>query len=241
MNTITNIKKFSIKTRLQDEKLTMHIFKPHQAIDLIASYLPNNPIIIEAGAFDGTDTIKMAQRWPQGSIHAFEPVPELFEKLIYKTKNFPNIHCYQLALSDTNGSATFYVSEKSERPGIPSQVGSLLKPKDRLAWSPLIFPKTIHVQTITAETWAHENSTNQIDCLWLDAQGHELSILRAAQNMLKHVRVIHTEVGFIEGYEGQPCYEQIKSWLEEREFQEIGRDFENTTDWFFGNTLFVQK
>lgn len=220
----------------------MIIFKPYEALDIMASYLPDNPVIVEAGAFDGSDTMKMAVQWPHGTIHAFEPVPELFEKLVSNTKDFKHVHCYQLALSDINGTATLYVSEKEEKPGVPSQASSLRKPKERLEWSPLQFPHTIQVPTITLEAWAHEYGVNHaIDCLWLDVQGHELNILRAAPNIVKNVKVIYTEVGFVEGYEGQPQYEEVKAWLEKHGFQEVGRDFENMTDWFFGNALFVQK
>ena len=33
---------------------------------LCASLLPGNPVIVEAGAFDGTDTKKLAAFWPKG-------------------------------------------------------------------------------------------------------------------------------------------------------------------------------
>lgn len=49
--------------------------------EYIAQFLPPNPIIIEAGAHIGRDTKKMARQWPNAHIHAFEPVPALFEIL----------------------------------------------------------------------------------------------------------------------------------------------------------------
>jgi len=55
----------------------MIICKPHQFVDIVAPYLPANPVIIEAGAFNGSDTIKLAKKWPQATIHAFEPVPAI--------------------------------------------------------------------------------------------------------------------------------------------------------------------
>ena len=44
-------------------------------------FLPENPVILEAGAHKGKDTVEMAKLWPAGTIHAFEPVPSLFKKL----------------------------------------------------------------------------------------------------------------------------------------------------------------
>lgn len=216
----------------------MKIFKSHEALAHIAPLLPQNPIIVEAGAFHGHDTLRMAARWPQGTIHAFEPVPELYTKLVAATVQHPNIKCYNFALSDHDGIATFYQSEKPNKPGIPSQAGSLHKPKERLAHSPIQFPSTIQVNTITLETWAKEHGVDHVDCLWLDMQGHELSVLEAAPHLLKTVRVIWAEVSFIESYEGLPLMPEVKAWIESQGFAEVGRDFENETDWFFGNMLF---
>ncbi len=219
----------------------MIIFKPHEALKYIKRYLPENPVIVEAGAFDGADTVTMAQLWPTGTIHAFEPVPELFEKLKKNTAHLTNVHCYQRALSNQDGTAQFYVSEKPTKPGVPSQAGSLLKPKERLDWSPLQFPYTIQVQTITLPTWTQQNNSTKIDLLWLDIQGNELTVLKAAAPLLQSVQAMYTEVAFIEAYENQPTYEEVKSWLEAHNFKEIGRTFENQTDWFFGNVLFVKQ
>lgn len=219
----------------------MILFQPHQVFGLIKQYAPVRPIIVEAGAFDGTDTITLAQTFPKGFVHAFEPVPEIFSKLILNTAKLPNIHTYEQALSDTNGTAEFYISEKPDKPDIPSQAGSLRKPKKRLAHSPMQFPYTIEVQTITLDRWTKQNNMTRLDVLWLDTQGHELAILQGAQQILPTVSVIYTEVAFIEAYEDQPTYEVVKAWLEKQGFTEIGRTFENTTDWFFGNILMVRK
>lgn len=214
--------------------------KPHEALTFIKPYLPNNPIIIEAGAFKGHDTLKLATLWPQGTIHAFEPVPELFAELKQRTQNMPNIHGYQLALSDHNGMAKFHMSEHPKRPGTPSQAGSLLKPKERLKHSPIYFTGTIEVPTITLDSWAEQNNISHVDFLWLDMQGHELAMLKASPGILKTVRVIHTEVEFIESYENNPTYIDVKSWLESQGFKMIAQDFDDQVKHFFGNAIFVK-
>jgi len=48
---------------------------------VMAQFLPENPVIIEAGAYQGRDTIKLAQRFTSGSIYAFEPLFTAFPKL----------------------------------------------------------------------------------------------------------------------------------------------------------------
>jgi FkbM family methyltransferase len=219
----------------------MIIFNPHKTIETVKQFLPDNPVIVEAGAFDGNDTNKMALQWPAGTVHAFEPVPEIYERLLSNTSRFTNIRYYPLALSDNNGTALFHISERPSRPGIASQAGSLHKPKQRLSKSPLIFPRTTTVPTITLDEWTANNAVSAIDLLWLDTQGHELAILQAAPSMISHIRVILAEVSFIESYEGQPQYEEVVAWITNHGFDYVGRDFADTTTTFFGNALFVRK
>lgn len=218
----------------------MITFKHSDALHYIKEHLPHNPIIIEAGAFDGKETIKMAELWPQGVIHAFEPVPEIFEKLKKNTQHLANVYCHPIALSDSDGTATLYISEKPQKPGIASQANSLLKPKERLKLSPLIFPKTMEVSTITLDHWAQKNHLSHIDFLWLDMQGYELNVLKASPHVLAQVSVIYTEVEFIEAYEGQYQFAQVKDWLESNGFKMIGKDFADSPEWFFGNCLFIK-
>ena len=183
----------------------------------------------------------MAQRWPQGTIHAFEPVPEIYERLLKNTTKHTNIAYHPYALSNKNGTELFYVSERPTKPGIASQAGSLHAPKERLTKSPLIFPRTMMVNTITLPTWAAQNDITHIDLLWLDTQGHELAILQAAEQFLPHIRVILAEVSFIESYHNQPLYNDVVQWMTQHGFEHIGCDFADQTKTFFGNALFVNK
>ncbi len=218
----------------------MIVFKPHEALDLIKPYLPDNPIILEAGAYIGSDSTKFARTWPSGHIHAFEPVPELFEKLKEKTKNFANISCYPYALSSHDGIAIFHVAEKPENPHKATQAGSLLAPKERLKHSTIHFPRTINVPTISLDSWAQKYTISEIDMLWLDMQGHELSVLKASKRIVETTQIIFTEVSFIESYENIPLAAEITEWLENNSFRLVGQDYTPKTTHFFGNRLFVK-
>lgn len=205
-------------------------------------YLPENPIILEAGGFDGEDTVKMAHVWPKSTIYVFEPVPELFNKMCTNIKGFNNIAAYNFALSDSIGFATFNISELQNNPNVASGSGSLLKPKETLTWDPHIhFNRTVDVQTITIDEWAHQHNVNHVDFLWLDMQGYELPALQHGTKLLETVKLIYIEVEFVEAYEGQYLYEDVKIWLEEKGFVEIARDFTIPPDWFWGNCVFVRR
>jgi len=219
----------------------MITFKPHESFQYIKQYIPTNPVIVEAGAFDGHETLRMLAVWPEATIHAFEPIPVIFKKLEENTVHLPNVHRYKIALSDVTGTSKLYVAEKPDRPDFPTQASSLRMPKERLLHSPIQFPYTINVPTITLDDWAQKYAIPKVDLLWLDMQGHELDALTAARALLKTVSVIHVEVSFIEGYLGQAQYPEVKTWLENAGFVMIGRDFSDQPAKFFGNALFVQQ
>src|SRR5581483_8959889 len=123
-----------------------------------------DPVIVEAGAHIGLDTIAMSKMWPKGHIDAFEPVPYLYQQLADNTKELRNVKTYQLALSDFNGQARIYLSS-----GTSDASSSLLKPKDHLSQHPSVwFEDSTEVQALTLDTWAKNNSIEKVDFLWLD-------------------------------------------------------------------------
>ena len=116
----------------------------------------------------------------------------------------------------------------------------MLKPKERLEWSQLVFNEIIEVQTVTLDDWAQENNIDHVDFMWLDMQGVELDVLKASPKILGQTKAIYCEVEFIEAYEGQPLYGDVKSWLQQQGFSIVAKDFVDQTTWFFGNVLFVR-
>ncbi len=194
---------------------------------IIEQFLPSNPIVLEAGAHNGTDTVELAQ-WA-GRVYAFEPVPSLFEQLIRRTYKLPNVFCCQVALSDTTGTAPFYVSS-----GTSDASSSLLLPKDHLLIHQTVhFNKTITVDTITLDEWADQHAVDHIDGMWLDMQGHEFAMLQASPRILKTVKVIFIEVSYQELYEGTALFPDVRAWLEQQGFVYLCEIMENA--------LFVRK
>jgi FkbM family methyltransferase len=219
----------------------MYIKNKELLFALFKDLLPNNPIIVEAGAFNGNDTKRMATLWPEGHIHAFEPVPEIHALLEETTQNIANVTRHPIALSNFNGKQSFHISQHPKRPGKPFQAGSLLEPEKRLSWSPATYPTTCTVTTVTLDTWAEREGITALDLLWLDVQGYELPILKASPKILPHITLIFVEVNFIEAYKGCALYPEVKEWLESQGFEQIAYDFADQTSWFFGNALFAKK
>lgn len=208
------------------ERLRLFI-GPRAAYPIVAPHLPKDPVILEGGAYDGKNSVRLAELWPAGTVHCFEPVPELFAKVKATVAGRSNIHPWDLALSDTSGTATFHIAEEEQKPGIPSQSGSLLAPKDHLQRAPsIVFKRTIDVATTTIDDWAARNGIARVDFLFLDIQGAELLAMKGAPRIMKTVKAIVTEVEFVEAYAGQPRYREIRNWLEAQGFRMAAADFD---------------
>lgn len=200
--------------------------------EFIMQFLPKNPIILEAGAFDGKDTVAMAKLWPYGKIYAFEPILRWFNKVKNRTKTFSHVTCYQLALSDKSEIAEFFLSSNA---GASS---SLLRPEKHLEYAPSVkFETSIMVNTITIDEWAKQEGIDHIDLLWLDIQGKEPDVLMASPHILKTVKAIYSEISREEIYKGQIVYRKYRRFLQSQGFREIYEDCTGP----HGNVLFVRS
>jgi FkbM family methyltransferase len=201
----------------------------------IRQFLPSGPVIIDAGAHVGGDSIEMCRLYPGSTVHSFEPVPDIFKLLKHNTRKFSRIHCHTVALSNKNGEQVMHVSS-----GASDGSSSFLQPKEHLTDHPdVFFNKDITVQTITLDDWAAQQQLDHIDLLWLDMQGFELEVLRASSVILPTVKAIHMEVSTRATYESVPLYNEVRSWMEANGFcVEVEAIPQG---WDMGNVLFVRK
>ena len=77
-----------------------------------------------------------------------------------------------------------------------------------------------------------------IDLMWLDMQGAEFKVLKAAPMILNTVKVIFSEISLVEMYEGAPLYNQFRAWLKTKGF-DVKKEEIVSKD--MGNALFVKK
>jgi len=200
----------------------------------IKKLLPSNPVIVEAGAHKGRDTIKLAKLFPQGEIHAFEPIPHLFALLEQATAPYPTVTCYPYALGAYTGTASLHISS-----GSSDAASSLLQPELYISERPgIFFTETIDIPTITLDDWSAKYGVNQIDFMWLDMQGFEYQALSACPRILTTVSLIHTEINYTQRYAGHPLFAEYKNWLEQQGFKLI-EEAPKTATW--GNALFQRK
>jgi FkbM family methyltransferase len=206
-------------------------------LDEIAPFLGDAPVILEAGALNGSDTVSMAEQWPASTIYAFEPVPAAYEEVRRRTAHLPQVNTYQLALSDSSGSAGLHVSTNAEG-GYRPDSSSLLSPTGHLREFPdVTFTETLTVETLTLSDWANREAVERIDFMWLDMQGMELSMLQASPQVLAQTTAVLMEVMRQHLYEGNPLYDEVLAWMGSQGF----RAAIDRMPLRYGNVLFVRN
>lgn len=210
---------------------SLHAVGEKVPFSLIRRILPEDPIIVEAGAQFGEDTRWMSEFWLAGKIHAFEPVPSSYEQLSRHVEKCANVQIYPIALSNMIGEVSMFLA---------GGASSLLRPKESFNndyfHSDLEHP--IRVPCTTLDQWAKDTGIQKIDFLWLDMEGNELRMLQASPRMLKQVKLIYTEVNLQPFWEGCVQYQELKDWLESKGFTEIWKDI--VPSWH-GNALFISN
>ena len=196
----------------------------------VKSLLPKNPIILEAGAHFGEDTIRMKAVWPNAVMHIFEPLPSSFEIMIQATKHLTDVMCYPYALTITTGMTHFYIDVLNHG------ASSINYPVE---WNQHEFNKTpIEVPCITLHEWAQLNQIKKIDFMWLDMEGHELYALQNGLELLRTVKVIYTEISFVPVRENSCSYYDLKKFLLSHGFREIWKSGDSGR---YADALFVKK
>lgn len=206
-------------------------------LEIVARFLPEDPIIFEAGGHYGNDTVRFSKRWPLSQIYSFEPNPNAFQKLGEATLNLPNVHAYNVAVNNYNGFATLHICYGTNgNDPIFEGASSLLEASDHMK----IHYKgpDVTVPCVVLDDWCEENGIDHIDFMWLDLEGLELRVLQSSPQILDTVKVIYTETNFQAFRVGMAQYRDLREFLEKNRFKLISHWY---TDGYQGNAIFVKK
>jgi FkbM family methyltransferase len=214
--------------------------------ELLSFFKQNaNITIFDIGSCEGLDSIRYKKLFSNAKIYAFEPLTgniELIKENLRK-HGTSDIYPIQLALSDKEGKADFYVSS-----GTPEHLqnetdwnygnksSSLLPPnkaKEIFKW--LKFDKKEVVETSTLEKFCIDHNIDEIDFIHMDVQGAELMVLEGAKSKMSNIKVIWMEVENLELYEKQPLKEDVRKYMTNAGFTK----FKDTVDFISGDQLWV--
>ena len=182
-------------------------------------------VIVEVGARDGRETRGFGLLFPRARIVSFECNPQTLPQCREAVAVMDNAVLVEKAVSDRIGEITFYpIDTDNTEPGAASAnpgASSLLRASGKYELETYV-QRQISVPTTTLAAVMDELALARIDLLWMDIQGAELMALQGLGERLADVGVIHTEVEFVEIYEGQPLFADIASHLMRRGFAFAG-------------------
>lgn len=204
-------------------------------------------VIFEVGACEGEDTIKLRRKFPNSNIYAFEPVAKNIERMRknYQKYNAQGIKIFEMALSDKNGHAKFYVSSghpdnlpKTSNWDYGNKSSSLLPPnKHKKIHKWVKFSQQPKIKTQRIDSFCLEQSIDKIDFIYLDVQGAELKVLEGAGDLLNSCRMIWLEVEAIELYTSQPLRDEVELFMKDHGFSCI----KSTVGEVSGDQLYVKE
>lgn len=160
--------------------------------------------IIDVGA--NTDPYGLEK--PDVKVYALEPHPGTFKKLIENTKDYKNIFCFPLGLSDKPGKAILYDMTKEGTALATLQKDMLEKQyRQKLVKSQIVLT--------TLDEFARKQKINRIDLLKIDTEGNEYKVLQGAKKTLanKEVRYILFEFNEMNAY-GRVFFRDFCEFLE---------------------------
>ncbi len=199
--------------------------------------------VIDVGANEGQFASYISKIFPKATIHCFEPLPEVFEKLSRwgKSKN-DKIKTYNVALGDFEGEIEmFYHTEHS-----PSS--SILKTTE-ICESIYPFTKSQKIVKVKQMTLDKAVDTFNIPLnpeilIKLDVQGYEDRVIKGGEKTFKKAKVCIVEVNLYELYKGQPNFKEISDLLYSLGFKYVGnldQAYENDGRVVYIDAVFISK
>ena len=151
----------------------------------------SKPIIFDIGANVGhyTRLISLAYKEREYELYAFEPSLPTYLKLTENCAEIKGVHFNQLAMGDHDGEAILYYEK--EKSGLSS-----LYQRD-LSHRNIQLNTQESVQLTTLDSFCSRNQITHIHFLKMDVEGHELTVLKGADRLLKSksISIIQFEFG----------------------------------------------
>lgn len=174
----------------------------------IRSIVGKDWTVVEAGAADGTDTVRLAQLVPAGKVVAFEPMQELWVLCSERLASMDNVVVERYALDTNSGLRVMYASDDGSS---ITGSSSLLAPSLHSDLHPETrFTTRRHVETISLDEYFESAVGELPKFAWLDLQGLEMAVLMASPRVRSHLQAIYMEVFRIPLYHAAPLFPTVK-------------------------------
>jgi len=170
---------------------------------VLAKYIKEGDVVIEAGANIGSETALIARLAGNGHVHCFEPNPYTYERLKINIaiNELGNVSAYDCALGESDSTIAFNIYPKGFcNPGMSSKYMETAQ------------TRKINVVQKTLDSFAAENKIEKVDFLKMDIQGAEMDMIIGAGGTISKCKpVIFTEACAPYNNTGQ-LYEKLSAY-----------------------------
>jgi FkbM family methyltransferase len=128
-------------------------------VDYLVKFTKTKGVVVQAGGFVGMWPIRLARSFER--VYTFEPIPQLYNALLFNVQNYRNIRSKNCALSGARDG----VELEFHRSGC-----------SRVAEGAPVFP-SISIDSLDLP---------RCDALYLDVEKHELEVLAGAEKTIKN-------------------------------------------------------
>lgn len=163
---------------------------------LLRTWLPNaireskDPVFFDVGANVGHYSAMLLAQFPSAFLHAFEPHPKNFSRLLAQGFPLNRTKCHNTAVGDIAGSLTLY----DYADGDGSQHASLYERAITEFHAHSAIGTIVPIRTL--DEVAATEGVEYIDFLKIDTEGHELAVLTGAAKLLRENRIGHIQFEF---------------------------------------------
>ncbi len=189
-----------------------------EVVSNLKEMVPELDYIIDVGANSGQFSKVVGYFYPQATIDAFEPLPNLYSKIEKTFENKKNIRTYNVALGNENGTIMFNKNNYGHISSI-LEISNTNKhyPKQKNDLNQIV----VEIKTLDSLNLI-KNKTKGTALLKLDVQGYELEVLKGATETINNIDYIVIEANLEELYSNQPSFTKMNSYLNESEFELMG-------------------
>lgn len=168
-------------------------------------------IILDIGCFNGSTSIFFHNEFKNSRVIGFEAGKQSYQQSLENTAGIPGIRIENYAVSDFCGITEFFVTD--------NKVSSSLNPLTG-SDSRFVTENIEKVNTITVdEYFVRQGLQNEkVMAIKIDVQGHELKVLKGANDTLKRTSFILAEMSNHKSYEGGAQYYEVDQLLRENGF-----------------------
>ncbi len=162
---------------------------------LIRTWLPkaiSGPklVFFDVGANIGHYSQMLLDEFPTAFIHAYEPHPRTFMRLVENAFPVHRVKCHNVALGESPGSLSLY--DRADHDG--SQHASLHKNTITEIYGQEVVEIKVPIETL--DEVAKREGIGYIDFLKIDTEGHELAVLLGAARLLRENKIGHIQFEF---------------------------------------------